>query len=447
MPTTVQVEGLGTISFPDSMSVDEIHDVLNDKSGLGEEKPAATPTASKPPRDRTAEKKELQRQMVQTRIEGEQGKATEALLGGTEKTASLAAKLTEPLSHFPGREAIKSVLQAPFQIASDISEGNESAPIADKIVGATPPDRAFDVASGALAGVGKAGEFFTSPVGIATLGMGSLPALAQRAIALGFAGQMASSLPGVKKALEEELSKPENERDWGKISELTTDAATTLGFTTAAGFHGLTGKPLFRGKSPQADAALKDTAAAGAPLTAGATADALEGKGASTQPTPKPGASPTPVSEAAAAQPKPKSTKEQQPELGATTPEKGTSASEKQKATEVHGDVQPQPEEGKGKVPVKERGAGVQPQTEGGVSVEEIAQDNRPAIKTVPDEQGNQQTIPAERKEDGTWESHDEIAQAAGLSPADVADKVFLDKDGKEKSRPEAAKDSRCGWR
>ena len=487
MPTTVEVPGLGRIAFPDSMSVDEIHDVLNDKSGLGEEKPAATPTASKPPRDRTAEKKELQRQMVQTRIEGEQGKATEALLGGTEKTASLAAKLTEPLSHFPGREAIKSVLQAPFQIASDISEGNESAPIADKIVGATPPDRAFDVASGALAGVGKAGEFFMSPVGIATLGMGYLPALAQRAIALGFAGQMASSLPGIKKALEEELSKPENERDWGKISELTTDAATTLGFTTAAGFHGLTGKPLFRGKSPEADAALKNAAKSGAPLTATATADALEGKATGTG-TAQPGASPTPVSEAAAAQPKPaKSTEDKLAEVNATldaleklhgprdvaesgkageppkmkpyralTAREQTLLGERDKleaeieAAKSKASAEPQPDllsgnetktksaegETKASKPETKPAATETPQ-----ATEDLAQDNRPAIKTVPDDQGNQQTIPAERKEDGQWESHDEIAEAAGLSPADVADKVFLDKDGKEKSRPEAAKD------
>jgi hypothetical protein len=74
-------------------------------------------------------------------------------------------------------------------------------------------------------------NFFASPLGIGTLGIGALPKAAQFAVATGFALQMGSEVPHMAKELNQELKKPEDQRDYKKIGELTTAGALATGFT------------------------------------------------------------------------------------------------------------------------------------------------------------------------------------------------------------------------
>lgn len=92
-------------------------------------------------------------------------------------------------------------------------------------------------------GVGDTGDdlvnFMTSPAGVASLGIGLLPKIAQRVIAAGFATKMASQLPDRYQAIKSELAKPEPDRDYRKIGEQASGAVADLGFA-AAGAVGAT---------------------------------------------------------------------------------------------------------------------------------------------------------------------------------------------------------------
>lgn len=88
-------------------------------------------------------------------------------------------------------------------------------------------------------GVVDIAKGFTSPVGIATLGIGALPRAVQRTVALVFAGRMAKQTPEIARQLGDEFGKPEGERDTKKIFRLITEGAGTMGLTALAGKVGL----------------------------------------------------------------------------------------------------------------------------------------------------------------------------------------------------------------
>lgn len=98
-------------------------------------------------------------------------------------------------------------------------------------------------AAGAVESVAHTANFFTSPIGVATLGIGALPRAAQKIIAGLFATQMAASVPEIARELGNELGKPESERDQFKVAELITTGATTAGLATLTGKHALTPTP------------------------------------------------------------------------------------------------------------------------------------------------------------------------------------------------------------
>jgi hypothetical protein len=99
--------------------------------------------------------------------------------------------------------------------------------------------------------------------------MGALPKLTQRVIALAFAGQMAKDVPGMATELGNELGKPEAERDYKKIAQLTTSGIAQTAFTVGGAMHGA-GHPLIEatGAVPLMKAA--ETIKPVAPLTAAA---------------------------------------------------------------------------------------------------------------------------------------------------------------------------------
>jgi hypothetical protein len=106
-------------------------------------------------------------------------------------------------------------------------------------VSVPPAKRTF--ASGVVDATDDLAHSFTSPLGVATLGMGALPKTAQKAVSLAFATQMVSQMPSHAAALREEFQKPADQRDNAKIGKLVTEAAANLGFATLAARHGLSG--------------------------------------------------------------------------------------------------------------------------------------------------------------------------------------------------------------
>lgn len=59
----------------------------------------------------------------------------------------------------------------------------------------------------------------------------------------------------------------------------------------------------------------------------------------------------------------------------------------------------------------------------------------------MPDEKGNVSYIDAEMKEDGSWETHDQIIERADLGTQQIDRRVFRDRLGAEKSREQVDKE------
>lgn len=71
---------------------------------------------------------------------------------------------------------------------------------------------------------------------------------------------------------------------------------------------------------------------------------------------------------------------------------------------------------------------------------QEVTPNVRPAIRLMPAEQGIPgKIVAAERKPDGTWETHNELGERLGLEMRDVDRRIFIDEKGNELSRVEAA--------
>jgi hypothetical protein len=100
------------------------------------------------------------------------------------------------------------------------------------------PKTAAAVIAGTERGASGFVDFFTSPLGWATLGTGGLPVGAQRAIALGFGVDMARHTPDNFKALAEGL----REGDYEKAAEAATSGALQIYFGGKALKHGALGE-------------------------------------------------------------------------------------------------------------------------------------------------------------------------------------------------------------
>jgi hypothetical protein len=101
------------------------------------------------------------------------------------------------------------------------------------------PGVAEQIAGGAGDALVNLAQTFTSPAGVLTLGIGALPKTAQKAVAFGFGAQMLSSAPGTANEIIKELQKPESERDYRKIAQLTTEGLAQTGLGTLSTAHGV----------------------------------------------------------------------------------------------------------------------------------------------------------------------------------------------------------------
>lgn len=100
------------------------------------------------------------------------------------------------------------------------------------------------LAKGAGKSVADSVNWFASPLGIATLGTGALPRMAQRAIALLFTTKMVSDAPEIAQGLGSEFGKAPADRDYERIGELTAAAVQDLGFAPLLGKHALSKAPV-----------------------------------------------------------------------------------------------------------------------------------------------------------------------------------------------------------
>lgn len=104
-----------------------------------------------------------------------------------------------------------------------------------------PPGKVADVAAGVGEATAKTlDSFINTRLGITTLGIGGLPATAQKIVSGLFAANMIKHTPEIATQLGDELGKPEKERDYSKIGSLLTQGALNTGFAVAAGTHALT---------------------------------------------------------------------------------------------------------------------------------------------------------------------------------------------------------------
>lgn len=90
--------------------------------------------------------------------------------------------------------------------------------------------------TGGAEGAADLADSFTSPIGIATLGIGGLPRAAQRVVSGLFATQMVSQIPGQAK----EFKKATDEGDVGKASRLGVGILGGAAFTALGAKHALT---------------------------------------------------------------------------------------------------------------------------------------------------------------------------------------------------------------
>ena len=144
---------------------------------------------------------------------------------------------------------IKEWVETERGIDKDIADTDKQLRAKAIKAGFNPDDFAKDpsIASQVTEGAGNAildlALTFTSPGGLATLGMGALPKALQKTASIAFGAQMLSQTPEIASQLLEEIRKPADQRDYRKIAQLTVSGIANTGFSAAAFSHGLSAKP------------------------------------------------------------------------------------------------------------------------------------------------------------------------------------------------------------
>lgn len=178
------------------------------------------------------------------------------------------------------------------------------------------PKTAAAIGAGVQQGISGAAEFFTSPLGIETMGIGALPKLAQKVVSTAFVADMARHTPELVNEVADAWANEDTER----LSKAVTSLGLNSAFIATGTLHTL--------KTEAKAEQTKETLQEVAPITAEVTKD---------QPT---------VAEIVA------------------KPQEVPSAIQEQQATPVLRDVPTQPVEVAQKVPATERAEGIPPSIE-----------------------------------------------------------------------------------
>ena len=121
----------------------------------------------------------------------------------------------------------RDVFEGSMTASAAAEAGENPVEIYNQIAGQPQrkPNAVEQVLAGTQKGVVESLDFFLSPVGIATLGMGSLPGAAQKVIAAAFVAQMSKSMPEQYQAFLESK--------YAGDTEGMAKALTGMGLTTA----------------------------------------------------------------------------------------------------------------------------------------------------------------------------------------------------------------------
>lgn len=163
----------------------------------------------------------------------------------------------ERIATLPAEFAMHRMEETPDEIVQT-PEGPTAVapkqPILERMAQAVPSAEAVHAATGAQHAAADMANFFTSPVGILTLGIGALPAWAIKLVSAGFAATMASQVPGKARELGAEFGKNPDERDYEKIGDIATSAAGDMIFAGLGTVHATKG---IAAKGPLHDALSK----------------------------------------------------------------------------------------------------------------------------------------------------------------------------------------------
>jgi len=170
--------------------------------------------------------------------------------------------LTTPALHMPKVGSAQTVADADdVMAANDLRtimrrEGipEDRIPSMDELLGgySRKPTTGEQVLAGGANVAASLPEFFTSPLGIATLGTGALPSGIGRGVSAAFALDMARHLPEQKRRLQEAIA----ENDPQKITEAAGDLAATTLFLGQTAHHAALGGR--RAKGAQGEKAESD---------------------------------------------------------------------------------------------------------------------------------------------------------------------------------------------
>lgn len=385
MPTTVEVPGVGEIEFPDSMNMDQINAALRSQYGQKEE------PAQKPP------EQPAQPQFADTTPQA----------GNFLKQPDRTLPAGEQLTTYGGPPKPVASYEETMVAAGEEAEGAgklilpQATPTAPRI---TLPEAKINETDSVLGVVGKESwnllksvpEFMTSDVGLGTLFAGASGKAAQTLISGIFTADLFNSLGEQVKS---------NYENWDKMTRNQKVKALVDLFGTGL-FAGTVAKHFQKGiskpslevdpkfvKSEEERAILKE-----------AFSEVQKDK-----------------------------------EEAKTAEEKGKpdAVQEQKSEQEV---LRDKGIRGEGEL----SGVGAEDQIRRSAEqkAETIAEDNRPAVRVFPEEGGEAQIFPAARKDDGTWETHQEIINRNKLAPDTIDRRIFVDKEGNEKSREEAATQS-----
>lgn len=243
----------------------ELNQIYQTVSGGKQPRATKTATATKSSQANLDPYQQIEYQRAQA---GLPPKPEDPLASGTEFLTALAPEILKT-GHYLSKPLLDYIQSTPEQtLKRNLQQfrlGSEVSPVED----AGGKSEKLPVTAGVVRGVEDLAKGFTSPIGLATLGIGALPAAGQRAISLAFAAQMASQTPEIAKQLGTEFGKNPENRDTSKIANLITQGIGNTLMTAVATSHAATVKP-------QAKLAAQ-TAASGAVQTAAELQKTVEG--------------------------------------------------------------------------------------------------------------------------------------------------------------------------
>ncbi len=176
-----------------------------------------------------------------TPVEGEApsiGQVTKDFWGDVTQPIPAIAQWIKGVDAQTLAEAV-DVLKAEFTTKPGETQESARERIIESLGVARKPSTAEKVIAGTQQAIAETVQSFTSPLGLATLGLGALPKLAQRAIAGGFAVHMASTIPEQAKAAAEAIKAGDTEG----AAKHVTGTGLTATFAGLAGKHAAKGPP------------------------------------------------------------------------------------------------------------------------------------------------------------------------------------------------------------